>query len=185
MKSAFLARRALVLVLLTACLSPSLKGQVQTIGKWSTMSQTMPINPIHVALLANGKILVVAGSGNCPPSLAGCPTGAPYGPSNHSGALLFDPSAGSFTQFTHELGYVLQCHGAIARRAGFYQWRHHSIRSLFRTAEVFHLRSCHQYLHRRSEHGSWPLVSDHDHARRWPRHDLLRWRRKRQHQQHG
>ena len=70
-----------------------LMGQVQTIGKWSTMSQTMPINPIHVALLANGKILVVAGSGNCPPSLAGCPTGAPYGPSNNSGALLFDPSA--------------------------------------------------------------------------------------------
>ncbi len=73
---------------------------MQTIGKWSTMSQTMPINPIHVALLANGKILVVAGSGNCPPSLAGCPTGAPYGPSNNSGALLFDPSAGSFTQFS-------------------------------------------------------------------------------------
>ena len=75
-------------------------GQVQTIGQWSTMSQTMPINPIHVALLANGKILVVAGSGNCPPSLSGCPSGAPYGPSNNSGALLFDPVAGTFTQFS-------------------------------------------------------------------------------------
>ncbi len=75
-------------------------GQVQTIGQWSTMSQTMPINPVHVALLANGKILVVAGSGNCPPSLSGCPSGAPYGPSNNSGALLFDPVAGTFTQFS-------------------------------------------------------------------------------------
>jgi len=60
----------------------------------------MPINPIHVALLYNGKILVVAGSGNCPPSLSGCPSGAPYGPSNNSGALLFDPVAGTFTQFS-------------------------------------------------------------------------------------
>ena len=89
----------LVLVLLGLS-SSTLMGQVQTIGQWSTMSQTMPINPIHVALLANGKILVVAGSGNCPPSLSGCPSGAPYGPSNNSGALLFDPVAGTFTQFS-------------------------------------------------------------------------------------
>ncbi len=95
-----LQNRMAFLLMLLGLLSSTLMGQVQTIGKWSTMSQTMPINPMHVALLANGKILVVAGSGNCPPSLAGCPTGAPYGPSNHSGALLFDPSAGSFTQFT-------------------------------------------------------------------------------------
>src|SRR6266851_2726081 len=89
----------LVLVLLGLS-SPTLMGQVQTIGQWSTMSQTMPINPIHVALLANGKILVVAGSGNCPPSLSGCPSGPPYGPSNGGGALLFDPVAGSMTQFS-------------------------------------------------------------------------------------
>ena len=89
----------LVLVLLGLS-SSTLMGQVQTIGQWSTMSQTMPINPVHVALLANGKILVVAGSGNCPPSLSGCPSGAPYGPSNNSGALLFDPVAGTFTQFS-------------------------------------------------------------------------------------
>jgi len=82
-------------------------GQVQLIGQWSTMSQTMPINPIlmpinpiHVTLLANGKILVVAGSGNCPPSQSGCPSGPPYGPSNNSGAAVFDPSTGTITQLS-------------------------------------------------------------------------------------
>src|SRR6266852_6866516 len=89
----------LVLVLLGLS-SSTLMGQVQTIGQWSTLPYIMPINPVHVALLANGKILVVAGSGNCPPSLSGCPSGAPYGPSNNSGALLFDPVAGTFTQFS-------------------------------------------------------------------------------------
>lgn len=33
----------------------------------------MPVNPIHVSLLHNNKILVVSGSGNCPPGQAGCP----------------------------------------------------------------------------------------------------------------
>ena len=39
----------------------ALMGQVQVIGQWSTMSQTMPINPIHVTLrerlAANAAIL--------------------------------------------------------------------------------------------------------------------------------
>ncbi|PYV51147.1 MAG: hypothetical protein DMG98_26580, partial [Acidobacteria bacterium] len=60
----------------------------------------MPINPIHVALLGNGKVLVVPGSGNCPPSQSGCPSGPPYGPSNNSGALLWDPTTGAITQFS-------------------------------------------------------------------------------------
>ena len=94
------SQRIPLVLVLVGLSSPALMGQVQTIGQWSTMSKTMPINPVHVALLANGKILVVAGSGNCPPSLSGCPSGAPYGPSNNSGALLFDPVAGTFTQFS-------------------------------------------------------------------------------------
>jgi Domain of unknown function (DUF1929)/IPT/TIG domain/Glyoxal oxidase N-terminus len=69
------------------------------------MSPLMPINPIHSALLYNGKILVLAGSGNCPPSQSGCPSGPPYGPSNGSGALLFDPSTGNITQFTESTDF--------------------------------------------------------------------------------
>jgi len=43
---------------------PSLLGQAQTQGQWQTQAYQLPINPIHVALMHNGKILVVAGSGN-------------------------------------------------------------------------------------------------------------------------
>ncbi len=92
--------RLFLVLLVLGLAGPELMGQAQTVGQWSTMSQTMPINPIHTVLLANGKILVVAGSGNCPASLSGCPSGPPYGPSNKSGALLFDPVAGTFTQFS-------------------------------------------------------------------------------------
>ena len=70
----------------------------------------VPINPIHVALLANGKVLVVAGSGNCPPSQSGCPAGAPYGPSNSCGAALYDPP-GTFTPFT--VTWDMFCNGMV------------------------------------------------------------------------
>jgi hypothetical protein len=91
-------------------------GQAQTVGKWSTASYTMPINPVHVALLNNGKILVIAGSGNCPPSQAGCPTGSPYGPANNSGALLLDPTNGNITQFS--LSSDMFCNGMIVLQDG-------------------------------------------------------------------
>jgi hypothetical protein len=35
-------------------------------GRWDTLNQLMPINPVHVALMHNYKILVVSGSGNDP-----------------------------------------------------------------------------------------------------------------------
>src|ERR1700760_5171042 len=63
-------------------------------GQWTTLSNTMPINPVHAALLTNGKLLVIAGSGNCPPSQAGCPLGPPYGTSNGPGGLCLGPFRG-------------------------------------------------------------------------------------------
>jgi hypothetical protein len=35
-------------------------------GRWDTLPYLMPINPIRVALLHNGKVLIVAGSENDP-----------------------------------------------------------------------------------------------------------------------
>lgn len=69
-------------------------GLPNVIGQWNTLSNTMPINPVHTAQLSNGEVLIVAGSGNCTPDIAGCPSGPPYGPSNNSGALLVDPVTG-------------------------------------------------------------------------------------------
>ena len=62
-------------------------------------------------LLHNGKILVVAGSGNCPASLAGCPSGPPFGPANSSGALLLDPTNGNITQFN--VSWDMFCNGMV------------------------------------------------------------------------
>jgi hypothetical protein len=62
-------------------------------GVWSNLPGTMPINPIHAALLHTGKVLIVTGSGNCPPTLAGCPQGPQY----PQGAALLDLSSNSIT----------------------------------------------------------------------------------------
>src|SRR5438876_8128702 len=102
MKCAFSWRASetfVLLVLILCVLVSASTAQPNIQGQWSTLSNTMPINPVHVALLANGKILVVAGSGNCPPTSPdlGCPSGPPYGPSNNSGALLWDPTTESYS----------------------------------------------------------------------------------------
>ena len=88
------------LLLAVSSTTPALRAQAGSVGQWATLPYVMPINPVHSALLPNGKILIVAGSGNCPPSQSGCPSGPPYGPSNASGAVLYDPAAKTFTQFT-------------------------------------------------------------------------------------
>jgi hypothetical protein len=87
-----------VLFLLVTIQFAAAQANVQ--GKWTTLSYTTPINPVHAALLWNGKILIIAGSGNCPPYYAVCPSGPPYGPGNESGAELYDPVAGTITPYT-------------------------------------------------------------------------------------
>src|SRR6266851_9263447 len=90
---------------------PGAVSQVNVQGKWSTASYQLPINPIHEALLYNGKILIVTGSGNCLPSVSGCPQGPPYGPSNGSGAILVDPVTGNITAFT--VSWDMFCNGML------------------------------------------------------------------------
>src|SRR5437773_4813580 len=41
-------------------------GQAAAQGQWKTLPYPMPINPVHVALMNNGTVLIVAGSGNLP-----------------------------------------------------------------------------------------------------------------------
>src|SRR5438309_6813356 len=49
---------ALFLLTTTSVAQPNVQGQ------WTTLPYAMPINPVHVALLHTGKVLVVSGSGN-------------------------------------------------------------------------------------------------------------------------
>jgi Domain of unknown function (DUF1929) len=81
-------------------------------GVWSTLPQTMPINPIHAALLHTGKILVVAGSGNCPPTQAGCPAGPNYS----QGAALLDLSNDNIT--TMSTTWDMFCNGMSIMQDG-------------------------------------------------------------------
>jgi hypothetical protein len=83
------------------------------IGKWTTQTALAPINPVHSALLKNGKILIVAGSGNCPPSQTGCP---PAPPTPYS-AYVYDPVAQTFTQNT-QITWDMFCNGAALLATG-------------------------------------------------------------------
>jgi hypothetical protein len=45
-------------------LAPALRAQAGTQGQWRTSVNQLQINPIHMALMNNGQVLVVSGSGN-------------------------------------------------------------------------------------------------------------------------
>jgi galactose oxidase-like protein/IPT/TIG domain-containing protein/glyoxal oxidase-like protein len=107
--SARLAQILLALFLAPAALIPQAMAQADVQGQWSTLNYSMTINPIHVALMHNGNILVTTGSGNCPPSQSGCPSGPPYNGSNHSGAVVVDPVAKNITQLS--VGWDMFCNG--------------------------------------------------------------------------
>src|SRR5580704_10117630 len=87
---------ALLLSLVLAGAVPMAWGQADVQGQWSTLSYTMPINPIHVALLNNGKVVVVSGSGNVLGNTA-------------YKAALWDPQAGTIT--TQSLSWDMFCNG--------------------------------------------------------------------------
>jgi hypothetical protein len=44
--------------------TPALRAQAGAQGQWSTLLYPMPINPVHMALMHTGKVLIVTGSGN-------------------------------------------------------------------------------------------------------------------------
>ncbi|MGB8592914.1 MAG: hypothetical protein WCD40_16170, partial [Candidatus Acidiferrales bacterium] len=54
----------LFLVLIALASAPSSFAQANVQGQWQTLSTEAPINPIHVALMHNGNVLIVSGSGD-------------------------------------------------------------------------------------------------------------------------
>jgi Domain of unknown function (DUF1929) len=80
-----LTATTLLLLLVSVCLiGATAQAQPNITGQWNTSSFQMPINPVHMALMNTGKVLVVSGSGNVPGNLA-----------FQSG--VWDPVSGSFT----------------------------------------------------------------------------------------
>ena len=74
MKRTLAAYRTMATAFVVLCCSllffvPIAAGQADVTGQWQTLPYTIPVNPIHVSLLHNGKILAVGGSENYPPYL--------------------------------------------------------------------------------------------------------------------
>ena len=77
---------------------------------WNTLTTPMPINPVHGILLKTGNVLYIAGSGNCPPGQAGCPTG-------FGSATVWNPTTGAFNTFPIPY-FDMFCNGATQMADG-------------------------------------------------------------------
>ena len=81
-----------------AATTPLLWAQANLQGRWTTLPYLMPINPIHLALLNTGKVLIVAGSGNVPAE------------TNYR-AAVWDPQAGTIV--TQPVAWDMFCNGMV------------------------------------------------------------------------
>jgi hypothetical protein len=79
-------------------------AQASSQGQWQTLPYTMPINPIHMAVMHNGKVLVLAGSGN---QIQSTP--------DFEGAV-WDPQSGSIT--TQPVPWDMFCNGMVVLADG-------------------------------------------------------------------
>ena len=95
-----MCRLSVLLVAIACALVPARRvaAQPNVQGQWRTLTTLMPINPIHVALMKNGKVLLIAGSGNLPAE------------TNFQGAV-WDPVSGAIT--THSVGWDMFCNDMI------------------------------------------------------------------------
>jgi hypothetical protein len=89
---------SLLLIPIFVLASSPVWAQDNVRGSWSTLPYTMPINPVHAALLSNGKVLVVSGSGNV------------AGNTNYQ-AALWDPQTGTIT--TQPVAWDMFCNGMV------------------------------------------------------------------------
>ncbi len=89
---------ASLLLLAVLHFAPAACAQSSVLGQWQILPYTMPINPVHTALLYNGKVLIVSGSGN----VAG---------NTNFQAALWDPQAGTIT--TQPVAWDMFCNGMV------------------------------------------------------------------------
>jgi hypothetical protein len=94
----FHRRQVAIAGLLLIGLAVAAASAVAQSGQWQTLPYTMPINPVHTALLYNGKVVVVSGSGNV------------AGNTNYQ-AALWDPQAGTIT--TQPVAWDMFCNGMV------------------------------------------------------------------------
>jgi len=89
--------RVLILLLFSG-LGSFAAGEAAAQGQWTTLPYVMPINPIHMALMNNGQVLIVAGSG--------------YDAANSNyEAAVWDPRAGTIIR--QSVGWDMFCNGMV------------------------------------------------------------------------
>jgi hypothetical protein len=87
-----------VLLALVATTTPRLGAQASLQGQWTTLPYLMPINPVHPTVLNNGRVLIVAGSGN-------------VATETNFRSTIWDPQAGTFNTRSH--AWDMFCNGAV------------------------------------------------------------------------
>jgi hypothetical protein len=93
-----LSRVGLLAVAIAMLILRPLHAQPSVIGQWTTLPYPVPINPVHMALLRTGKVLIVSGSGNVATETT-------------FRAGLWDPQAGTISQ--QLLGWDMFCNGMV------------------------------------------------------------------------
>src|SRR5262245_25604737 len=94
----WLVGSALLAALVVLGNPPRLGAQASILGQWNTLPYLMPINPVHPTVLNNGKVLIVAGSGNVATETTFRST-------------VWDPQAGTFNTRTHL--WDMFCNGTV------------------------------------------------------------------------
>ena len=163
---------AIVLALALAASSPrGLLAQAGTQGQWRTLTNQAPINPIHVALMNNGEVLIVAGSGN-------------VATETNFQAAVWDPVSETF--LTQALAWDMFCNGMVVLHDGrvFVNGGNLQYDPFFGEPRNAVYDPATGLFTNIAEHGARAVVSDGDDARRRPCDDVLGTARDRRHEQH-
>ena len=131
------------------------------LGQWTTVPEPMPLNPVHVALLRTGKVLIVAGSGN-------------VAANTNFEAAVWDPATRALA--VQPLEWDMFCNGMVTLPDGRVfinggNLRYDPFYGEPRNAVFDPVTSV---FHQRPEHGARPLVPDDDGARKRQRDDASR-----------
>lgn len=92
----FLCTAGCLFLFLVAGLSVAVRAQINVQGQWATFPTLMPVNPVHMALLHEGTVLIVSGSGNDPSNM-------------NLAAGILDPQSGNIT--TQPVAWDMFCNG--------------------------------------------------------------------------
>src|SRR5579864_2591235 len=84
-----------IALLIGLAITPKSSAQAAQIGQWQILTNTLPLNPIHAALMHNGKVLMIEGRPTSPTPFAG----------------VWDPATQTLTEFAAP--YTMFCNGMV------------------------------------------------------------------------